>query len=120
MGYRAWYWRIYNVLRRLIGLWFCLIGFLALLSPMWQRLGLMDGPPMTGGEIITGTVVWGFGIVFGLFLCRRLPFRPDLGDWLWHDYFIAGRVRPSKAERQARSWWTGNPRNAVKSRDRDA
>ena len=43
MGYRAWYWRIYNVLRRLIGLWFCLIGFLALLSPMWQRLGLMDG-----------------------------------------------------------------------------
>src|SRR6476620_4079610 len=106
MGYAVWHWRIYNVLRRFVGLAFLLLGLAALFSPLWQRLGWMDGPAMTRSEIALGTGIWGVVSLFGLFICRRPPFRPDLGDWLWHDYFIAGRVKPSEEHRRARSWWT--------------
>jgi hypothetical protein len=120
MGYAVWHWRFYNVLRRLIGLSFVIVGVVGLFSPFWQRLGWADEPPMTRSDIVIGTVVWSIAIAFGLFLCRRVTFRPDLGDWQLPDYFNAGRVRPSRAERRARRWWTGNPRNDVVLRDRDA
>jgi len=109
MGYAVWHWRAYNVLRRLTGLAFCVGGTIGLLSPILQRFGWADGPPMSRSEMVVGAVVWFVAIAIGLILCRRPPFRPDLGDFLWLDYFTPGRVKPTVEERRARSWWTGNP-----------
>jgi hypothetical protein len=110
MGYATWHWRAYNVFRRLIGLSFCLAGTFGLLGPVLQRMGLADGPPLTGDEIVLGSLAWCLAVGFGVFLCRRPTFRPDLGDFTLLDYFTPGRVMPTKTERSARGWWTGNPK----------
>ncbi|HXW96742.1 MAG TPA: hypothetical protein VEI47_04090 [Gemmatimonadales bacterium] len=93
-------WRIFNVLRRLLGIGATFAGTVAAIS-----FGL--GLPSTDGELparnwpslLTGTLV----ALIGLSFLLMPPFRPDLGD----TRVFANPLR-DWAKPRVRRWWTGD------------
>ncbi|MBK8006466.1 MAG: hypothetical protein IPK12_21935 [Gemmatimonadetes bacterium] len=108
MASASWYWRLFNIAARVLGLAF-LGGGLALAglsSSTRVPVGASAVPaslPDSEIAVITGLVVAALG---ALLLAVR-PFRPDLGE----TSALVGPVG-AKAARGARRpyrWWTGEP-----------
>ena len=108
MASGSWYWRLFNIAGRVLGLAF-LGGGLALVglsSSTRVAVGASTQPaPVPDSEIvaIAGLVVAALG---ALLLWVR-PFRPDLGD-------TSALVDPMRAKaaggtRRPYRWWTGEP-----------
>ena len=110
--WEAWYWRSFNVMRRVVGLGFVLwgVGFAAwgawlLLHP--SAPFAVNGVPTTAvGPRLEMTLAAGAMAILGVFLIRGRAYRPDLGDVPYLvDPFLAKSQR-----RTNRQWWTGDPK----------
>lgn len=104
-AYESWHWRVYNVMRRMLGIMATFAGLVFLFTPLLLHLGWMIDEPgrSRAGEIIAGLIA----LALGLNNLRRPTYRPDLGDVSFWTDSTGGpmRVQP---ERGRRSWWTGN------------
>ena len=90
-----WPWRIVNVLARLTGIAFFLVGLYGLLT---FALLASRGNDSTAA---VGLVAFGFALLVGVLVLLVKPFRPDL-DGLES---ALGAATPRR-----RSWWTGEPK----------
>ena len=107
--WEAWYWRSYNIMRRVVGLGFALWGFGFASWGLWLALHPnvpfpVDGVPTTAvgpklGMTLVATALTGLGI----WLIRARPYRPDLGDvpYLFDPFLAKTQLRAN------RRWWTG-------------
>lgn len=94
-------WRIFNVLRRLLGIGATFAGTVAAIG---FGLGLPatdeTHPALNWPSLLTGTLV----ALIGLSFLLMPPFRPDLGDTRVFANPVRDWARP-----RARRWWTGDP-----------
>ena len=108
--WRADYWRMFNVLVRVLGLAamaggavFTLLGITRLLQPGALRV---EGEPALV-LLLVGLLV----LAIGAAILRAPPFRPDLGDVSWRFDPFGSKER--RAARPKRSWWTGDGARAA-------
>jgi hypothetical protein len=100
-----WYWRVFNILVRTMGL--VSLGFGLVFTVLGGfrilQLGLMlreGAPPLV--TLSMGLLLVGLGIA----ILRSPSYRPDLGDVSWRFDPTGARSRDSAAAK--RSWWTGD------------
>lgn len=96
--------KLFNVSLRITGLWWTVLGGIALLGGVvgcvrWA-VGVKTAPIETA---ITQTVVGGVATAFGIAFLRARPYRPDLDDEAFLGVF---KRRPASSE--PRKWWTGD------------
>jgi hypothetical protein len=92
------YWRMFNVLLRLLGLGATFAGSVVVVTFGFD----MPAPPgmeprVSWGSLATGILL----LLIGLGFLMLPPFRPDMGD----TGPLVGLLRP----RRGRRWWTGDP-----------
>lgn len=92
-----YYWRIFNVLLRLLGMGATFSGVVVVLIAG-------AGPPGGGGEVSWAAIAAGGVLALaGMGFLTLPPFRPDLGD-------TGPLVNPLRSRRDRR-WWTGDRAN---------
>jgi hypothetical protein len=111
---RSRYWRSWNIMRRLGGLW-CACVALAFLGWAFVALIRPDAVPSKSVTLPAGSLVatWLAGaavaFVISAWALRSRTYRPDLGDHNW----FASPQRARIERRDNRNWWTGDPRGGT-------
>jgi hypothetical protein len=109
VSYETWHWRIYNVLRRLVGIMACVAGTAFLLTPLFLRIGWMRDDANGPAPFVADFIVGALALSVGVYLSHKPTFRPDLGDvGFWTD--STGGPMRQQPPRGHRSWWTGDSR----------
>jgi hypothetical protein len=110
MTWRADYWRMFNVLVRVLGLTalvsgtvFTVLGISRIVQSGAIRI---EGEP---GLILL--LVGLLSLAIGAAILRAPPFRPDLGDVSWR--FDPFGSKEKRLARPKRSWWTGDGARAA-------
>ena len=108
--WRADYWRMFNVLVRVLGLAallsgavFTVLGIMRLLQPAALQT---EGDPALV-LLLVGLLV----LAVGAAILRAPPFRPDMGDVSWRFDPFGSKERRSGGLK--RSWWTGDGSRAA-------
>ena len=117
MSYERFHWRLYNIMRRLVGLaaGITCLAFIWSAVSLWLHLRVPEpGESMaTGYEYLMPAALT---LVIGWILLRMRPYRPDEGDVSFWAGRAGGYPDSSRALRgEPRSWWTGEYRELPES-----
>jgi hypothetical protein len=103
----AGYWRVFNVLVRVLGLVavvsgavFTVLGLMRILQLGFLRSE--GSPPLV--ILLVGLLVGALGLA----ILRGPPYRPDLGDVSWRFDPFGAKTRQTTSP--GRLWWTGDRR----------
>jgi hypothetical protein len=112
-SWKTWYWPVYNVLVKALGLvalgsGAVYIAWGAARTLEWEFIGLEQAAAVA--ILPVGLLVAALGAA----ILHAPTYRPDLGDVLWQFDPFGTKSRPKSSSK--RSWWTGEP--LTKSRRR--
>ena len=87
MSYSRWHWRTFNVLARLFGVGFLVVGLFGLFQLLFVRA-------QGEGDVVLVLAICSFAVVVGILVILVKPYRPDL----------------ETQTSARRTWWTGEPK----------
>ena len=104
-NWRMWYWPVFNVLVRALGLATLVSGTVFIL---WgtSRMLQLEYITMEGASAIAILPIGLLVALLGAAILRTPAYRPDQGDVLWQFDGVVAKTRRSSPSR--RSWWTGD------------
>ena len=110
LSYVRWHWSLFNVLVRVMGIWFGGAGVVALASGVFYVLNPLKTVNRSEGPVGAVIACFVLGVLLALFsvvLLRVRPYRPDLHHATSN---VASRDGPGTLTTSTRSWWTGLPK----------
>jgi hypothetical protein len=109
-SFGTWHWRLFNVLRRLLGIGAIVNGAvfvawgLALLARPRSTVAMNGVLATAASANLLVLLVGATALALGAVIVRARSYRPDLGDASW-------LLEPQTAhaeKREGRTWWTGD------------